>query len=96
MPNAGTLLKNSDTGKSTLSNPFRMYAASAPSRLPSSQPTRIAGSCSAMVQPMALEMMSDTLRGYWLNEVPRSPLNRFFTKIKNCVTMGLFVPNSAS
>ena len=49
-----------------------------------------------MVQPMALEMMSLTRRGYWLKEVPRSPWNRFFTKMKNWVIMGLLVPNSSS
>ena len=95
MPKAGTLLKNSEIGSSTLSKPFRIYAASAPSRLPSSQPTSMAGSCSATVQSMALEMMSLTRRGYWLKEVPKSPLNRFFTKMKNWVIMGLSVPNSA-
>ena len=41
-----------------------------------------------------LEMMLLTLRGYWLKEVPRSPRNRFPTKMKNCSIMGLSVPNS--
>ena len=30
-----------------------------------------------MVQPMALEMMSLTFRGYWLKEVPKSPRTAF-------------------
>ena len=64
--------------------------------LPSSQPTRIAGSCRQTVHQMALEMMSLTFRGYWLNEVPRSPCSMFLTKMKNCSRTGLFVPNSSS
>ena len=68
----------------TLSKPFRTYAASAPKMLPSSQPTIMAGSCSAIVQPMAEEMILLTPRGYWLKDVPKLPRNIFFTKMRNC------------
>ena len=73
IPKAGTLPKNRKVGSRTLSKPLRMYAARAPSRLPSSQPTRIAGNCRQIVHMMALEIMLLTDLGYWLKESPKSP-----------------------
>ena len=43
-----------------------------------------------------LEIISDTVRGYWLKEMPKSPRSAFFTQVKNWTYIGLLIPNFAA
>ena len=71
----GTLEKNSDPMKAPRSSQPPLNAATAPSRLPTIQPTMIAGSMIAILQGSACAIRVLTEAGYCANEVPRSPWN---------------------
>ena len=77
--NGGMEEKKSEATKAPRSNQPPLKAASAPSRLPTIQPTMMAGNWIAMLQGSAFAIRVFTDAGYWPNEVPKSPLSTWPT-----------------
>ena len=65
--------RKSEARNAPRSNQPPLKAAMAPTMLPTTQPTMIAGSWSAMLQGRAWAISEFTEAGYCANEVPRSP-----------------------